>query len=218
MEGVSGVALDPFAGVGRVHELASDTLRTVGVEIEPEWASAHPDTMVGDSRNLPFDDASVDAIVVSPAYGNRMADHHEAKERCRPCGGSGLSGDGDCDKCGGEGRRQYRRITYRHYLGRPLTDGNSGKLQWGDDYRELHEQVWAESVRVLRPGGTFILNVSDHVRGGAVVPVAQWHVQTLAELGISWGQMAQVRTPRMRYGRNANLRVEYEEVWKGSRA
>lgn len=216
LEGTSGVALDPFAGVGRIHDLASETLRTIGVEIEPEWAAAHPDTMVGDSRSLPFDDDSMDAIVVSPAYGNRMADHHEARERCRACGGSGLAEGGDCDKCGGEGRRKYRRITYRHYLGRPLADGNSGKLQWGEAYRDLHRQVWAESVRVLRPGGIFILNVSDHVRNGEVMPVSQWHTQTLTDLGISWEQLSQVKTPRMRYGSNAHLRVDHEEVWKGT--
>jgi hypothetical protein len=86
---------------------------TVEVELEPEWASQHPRTMVGDARALPLPDATFDMVVTSPTYGNRMTDHHNAK-------------DGS------------RRITYTHNLGRTLTPGNSGAMQWGEDYRQLH--------------------------------------------------------------------------------
>ena len=55
-----------------------------------------------------FSDATFDMVVTSPTYGNRMADHHNAKD----------------------GRR---RITYTHNLGRTLTPGNSGAMQWGED-------------------------------------------------------------------------------------
>lgn len=47
--------LDPFAGTGRIHELPNET---VGVEIEPEWAALHPDTICGSALELPFDDGS----------------------------------------------------------------------------------------------------------------------------------------------------------------
>src|SRR5580704_14131716 len=60
--------LDPFAGVGSVHTLCSESalgqgdlwgtmtsrIATVGIELEPEWACQHPRTMVGDARALPF--------------------------------------------------------------------------------------------------------------------------------------------------------------------
>jgi len=88
--------LDPFAGVGGIHNIRTalpGQIKSVGVELEPEWACAHPDTIVGDATALPFPDESFDAVMTSPCYGNRMADHHNAK-------------DGS------------RRITYKHTLGR----------------------------------------------------------------------------------------------------
>src|ERR1700729_4555078 len=56
--------LDPFAGVGGVHTLSSESalgqgdlwetmtsrIATVGIELEPEWACHHARTMVGDAR------------------------------------------------------------------------------------------------------------------------------------------------------------------------
>ena len=45
--------LDPMAGVGRIHELDHRYIsETIGVEIEPEWAAAHPGTEVGDATAL----------------------------------------------------------------------------------------------------------------------------------------------------------------------
>ena len=82
-----------------------------GYEIEPEWAeqarAAGCITTTGDSRQMHYPDAMFDAICTSPTYGNRMADHHEARDASP-------------------------RHTYRHVLGRPLTPGNSGALQWGE--------------------------------------------------------------------------------------
>lgn len=63
---VVGVALDPFAGTGKVHQLQRKGLRTVGVEIEPEWAEIHPQTVVANALHLPFPDKTFDAIVTSP--------------------------------------------------------------------------------------------------------------------------------------------------------
>jgi tRNA G10 N-methylase Trm11 len=175
--------LDPFAGTGRVHQL--DHYRTIGVEIEPEWAELHPATMVGDATELPLADAEVDAVVTSPTYGNRMADHHEAR-------------DGS-----------YRR-TYRHALGRPLTRGNSGSLQWGDRYRDLHEQAWSEVRRVLRAGGFLLLNVKDHQRCGRRAEVCAWHLAVLDRLGFTLTATVEVDTNGFRYG--ANRAVRYPEM------
>jgi tRNA G10 N-methylase Trm11 len=83
---------------------------------------------------LPFADASIDAIVTSPTYGNRLADHHRASD-------------------------PLLRRSYTHDLGRPLHSENSGAMQWGDAYRAFHRRAWAEAVRVLKPGGRFVLNV-----------------------------------------------------------
>lgn len=177
--------LDPFAGIGKVHSLP---VLSIGVEIEPEWADQHRQTIVGDSRKLPFPNGFFDGVIVSPVYGNRMSDHHNAKD-------------------------DSRRITYRHKLGRELTDGNAGMMQWGSAYRSLHRRVWAECRRVTTDDGFFILNISDHVRAGVVVPVSKWHHDTLVKLGFTLVREINVETPRMRFGQNADARVEHEHVW-----
>ena len=187
-----GLVLDPFAGTGRIHELATTTRSIVGVEIEPEWAALHPSTVVGNALELPFADDSFDAIATSPAYGNRLADHHEARD--------------------GSVRRSYR-----HDLGRPLHPANAGGLQWGEGYRTFHRDAWIEAVRVLRPGGMFVLNIKDHVRAGRVVPVTAWHVGVLASwCGLTPIEVIEVPCAGMRYGANSQARtgVEYVIVFR----
>lgn len=179
--------LDPFAGTGRIHELQACGLETVGVEIEPEWASLHPDTIVGNALDLPFDDGEFDAVCTSPTYGNRLADHHDAADP------------------------ELRR-SYTHDLGRKLHDANSGDLHWGPEYRAFHEDAWAEAVRVLRPGGRFILNIKDHIRGGAWQDVAGWHVAALCDLGLYVTAIRPVVTSALRQGANGELRVPAELV------
>lgn len=181
------LVLDPFAGIGRVHTIHANTY---GVEIEPEWAAGgfYSDrTLVGNALSLPFRDDSFDVIFTSPTYGNRMADHHHAK-------------DGS------------KRITYRHMLGRPLNPANSGQLQWGKEYRLFHLNAWLEAVRVLRPGGRFILNISDHIRKGEVQPVSAFHNEVLLQLGLVLFQSLDISTRRMRFGANGNTRVAAEHV------
>lgn len=151
--------LDPFAGTGRIHELRPDW-DTVGVELEPEWACLHPDTIHGDSRQLPFPHDSFDGVATSPAYGNRLADSYNAYDP------------------------QARR-SYSIDLGRPLTAGNGAGLQWGPEYRQLHVAVWTDCVRVLRPGGLLLLNCKDHQRDRRIVSVTGWHVRTLVALGLA---------------------------------
>lgn len=180
--------LDPFAGVGGIHRL--DKWQTIGVEIEPEWASAHPDTIVGDSTRLAtlFDLDSIDAIVTSPAYGNRMADNY--------------AGDPN----------NSRRFTYRIALGRTLDENNGAGLQWGYDYRVLHAAVWESCHAVLRPGGLMIVNVSNHIRAGVEQPVVEWHLATLTRFGFLLDEVRPVHTQRMRYGANGEKRVRTEKV------
>lgn len=192
--------LDPFAGVGGVHTLEADYphgqldlhgdtphLATIGIELEPEWAGVHPRTMVGDAIALPFADATFHIVVTSPTYGNRMADHHNAR-------------DGS------------RRITYRHTLGRALSPGNSGAMQWGEEYRMLHRRAWGEVHRVMAPGGLFVLNVSNHIRKGVEVPVVEWHRESLMAMGFALEGDTDVPTPRLRYGANHAQRVAGEQV------
>ena len=182
--GVGGNVLDPFAGTGRIHQLRPH-FTTTGIEIEKEWAAMSPHTLLGTALELPFSDGKFDAICTSPTYGNRMADHHNAKD-------------------------SSKRITYRHKLGHPLHPDNSGQMQWGVVYRQFHRQAWLEAIRVLRPGGLFLLNISDHIRKGVVQEVSRWHSELLIELGLMFLKRIDILTPRMRFGSNAHLRTGTE--------
>ena len=181
-----GLWLDPFAGSGKIH-LLNDVCKTIGVEIEQEWADLHPDTICGDSTMLLllFKMGLFDGIFTSPTYGNRMADHHNAQ-------------DGST------------RHTYTHYLGRTLHDNNSGKMQWGEAYRTLHRAVWWQCFCVLKPGGMMLVNVSNHIRKGVEIPVVSWHFDTLRELGFERNTELMIPTPRLGHGENDKARVDHE--------
>lgn len=185
--------LDPFAGVGGVHALRDEVpyLDTVGIELEPEWALASPYTLTGDCLQVMsmMLTGSFDVVVTSPCYGNRMADSH-------------VQGEGDTSE----------RITYTHKLGRQLTAGSSGSMQFGPEYQAFHAAVWSEVARLVRPGGLLLLNISNHIRSGLEVGVTGWHVSTLLADGGRWNlkKVVPIETRRMRKGQNGSLRVRNE--------
>jgi hypothetical protein len=183
--------LDPFAGTGRIHEIADAAgVESVGVELEPEWAKMHKRTRVGNALQLDFDDGSFDCLCTSPCYGNRLADHHDAKD-------------------------DSVRHSYTHDLGRPLSPGNAGVLQWGEDYRDFHEQAWKESRRVLTPGARAVINISDHIRDGERMPVTAWHLDYWSRIvGARLYDIVPVDTKRLRYGANTDRPlIEYVLVF-----
>ncbi len=181
--------LDPFGGVGGVFRLSAwlPGAQFEAVEIEPEWAAADARITQGSALALPWPVGYFDAVATSPTYGNRMADHHEARD-------------------------DSKRHTYRHALGRPLSTDNAGALQWGEGYRRFHRQAWAEARRVLRPGGLFVLNCKDHFRRGELQPVTAWHIAELERQGFALVDRVQVATPGQRHGAHGGLRVNYETV------
>jgi DNA modification methylase len=186
-----GIVVDPFAGTGRIHEFATDQRKTVGIEIEQEWADKHTDTIHGDALVVlaAMEPESVDAIVTSPTYGNRMADHHDAKD-------------------------DSVRLTYKHTLGHDLADNNSGAMQWGDEYRTFHRQAWAEAVAALKPGGTFTINIKNHYRDGVEQPVVEWHIDTLCRgFNLELIKLGDgVGTRGLMAGANATNRTAVEQV------
>lgn len=188
-----GFLYDPMAGTGeRLLELQKKLPNVIffGTEIEPEWARITPSIVLGIDAFLYLKHVSsnwFDIILTSPTYGNRMADHHEAKDASK-------------------------RNTYTHRLGRQLHENNSGKMQWGADYRIFHRYLWLECYRVLKTKGKFILNIKDHVRDGVIQKVTDWHIETLVDLGLNLVEHVKVKTPSLRNGENYNLRVPYESV------
>lgn len=185
--------LDPLAGTGKIVQASAPGQDFYLNDLEPEWIwqAANQPCVKGiticDAAHLPFMDGWFSAICTSPAYGNRMADHHEAKDASR-------------------------RNTYRHSLGRPLTEGNTGSMQWGRNYRIAHRLIWRECHRVLAPNGLFILNISDHYRKGKVIPVTDWHIEALMEYEFELVEHRKVETPRLRHGANSALRVPFESI------
>lgn len=178
--------LDPFAGTGKLKTIAPHATL---LEIEPEWAEISG-AIIGDATHMPFGDCCFDAICTSPTYGNRMADHFVDYQK----------------------EKKYTRNTYRHCLGRSLHENNSGRMQWGEKYKELHRKAWFECNRVLKPNGIFILNISNHIRAGKEIKVTSWHTEEIERLGYKLLAEHKIETPRQKNGANAKLRVDYESV------
>lgn len=181
--------LDVFAGTGRrLLMIRPDAYLN---ELEPEWAQvsqAQTDrSFVGNVLALRWADDEFDAVVTSPTYGNRMADHHEAKDK------------------------SYRR-TYRHCLRRPASPDSSTELYWGEKYWDFYRRAWLEVRRVLRPGGGLILNIKDFFILDQRQYVTDWHISCLQDLGFRVVEHVKVKTRGMRRGANGSRRMEYESV------
>lgn len=212
--------LDPFGGIGGIHLLRPITEgyvnTTYAIELQPGWARASAErgwTFCGDLFEFSpttsqfqyrYESGSwVDCeppgqfgtIATSCTYGNRMADKHNARE-------------------------DSKRMTYAHTLrrnGEEMDPDNSGGMQWGHAYRTFHEAAWNKCRFLLRPGGLFILNVKDHIRGGKIVQVSKWHRDTLIEMGLELVDDIQVPVRGMGFGQNQTLqeglKVDYEHIY-----
>lgn len=185
---------DPLAGIGRVHRLARPgKVRTVGMEIEPEWAACHADTVCGDSiawmEGADLQAMQFDIVCSSPPYGNRFSDAHDAQD--------------------GSTRRSYT-----HDLGRPLTGGNSGSMPWGPRYWTWCARLYRALPNVLADGALLLWNVSDFVKGGAIVPATMWHRGALMGVGFVDDKPPRlIDTRRMTYGENRD-RAPSEVVYR----
>lgn len=182
--------LDPFAGTGKLKNIVNPNWLYLN-EIQEEWAiqGKPANVTIGDTLFLPYANKTFDMLITSPAFGNRMADHHFAKDKSK-------------------------RNTYTHVLGHKLHLHNSGQMQWGEQYRKFHEDAWIECYRVLKNDGFFLLNVSNHIRKGDEIFVSEWHLKFLTNcLGLKLLNHIMVETPRNRNGQHSDLRVAYENIY-----
>lgn len=221
--------LDSFAGSGKVHLLQDEYqlgVRTVGVELEPEWAAWHQRTVVGDSTNLAavpglkalgITPGDIEVLFTSPTYGNRMADHHEAKDPCKACSGTGLAerataneGAKVCTNCSGSGLS--KRHTYKHYLGRMPTEGSSCVMPWGRAYREFHERWMREQLTWLARGALIVLNVKNKADGDDEYRVVEFFINMALVLGCTIIEVDHIGTRGLAHGANHQVRTDGEKI------
>jgi ubiquinone/menaquinone biosynthesis C-methylase UbiE len=86
-------------------------------------------------------------------------------------------------------------------------------MQWGHGYRVLHERAWTEAYRVLKPGGAVILNIKDHIRGGALIHVSAWHIATLQALGLRLVEIETVPASMLPRRDTSRLGVAHEYLF-----
>ena len=163
-----------------------------GMEIEPEWVNgySHPRLIHGDSRSMHFADETFDTIVVSPVYGNRDSD------------------------LTGEWWDNADRKSYAAALGRNPSKGSlcRGLSSESEGYQRGHALIWCESVRVLKTGGLFFLNIKNYVRQGRIIRVSQWHRDFLrATLGLQEIDDTAIPTEGRKFGTNSDVRAEKAE-------
>lgn len=185
--------LDPFAGTGKIGQIKALGFNgsVYANEIEPEWleSNEHSCDVISyqDAEFLDYPIGFFDAICTSPTYGNRMADHHVAK-------------DGS------------RRNTYTHCLGRQLADCNTGKMQWGKEYRAKHFRIYAHLHALLKKDGKFILNVKNHIRKGQEIDVTAFHIEALETCGFEVVERYFIPTNGLKHGANADKRTNGEYI------
>lgn len=208
-----GMWLDPFVGVGKLYSLTRDYRFFYGCEIEPEWANeawryvpmrflgeesrrAAFHTEIGDCRDTMrkwiADGRTFDGVVSSPVYGNRMSDHHNAKDAST-------------------------RRSYKFDLGRNLTEGNSGVMYfWQPAYAEFHEEVAGLVADIVRPGGKLFWNVKNFLKTKNGVEheydVVSYYLQLWESYDFNIKRVVDVPTPGMRYGENHEVRIDSEKI------
>lgn len=185
--------LDPFAGTGKIGLIKQYGFdgQVYANELEPEWISENSYNCdyitCEDAEFLKYPACYFDAICTSPTYGNRMADHHEAKDGTR-------------------------RNTYKHCLGRPLSDGNTGQMQWGVEYIEKHARIYKHLTTLLRNGGLFVLNIKNHIRKGQEIDVKAFHEKALNDCNMVKVEEFFVKTSGNGFGANSDKRTDGEYI------
>jgi hypothetical protein len=233
--------LDPCGGIGTLHQLEglTDNLRLTSLELEAPWAGNHPRNVCGDATRAPFARATFRAVATSIVYPNRLTDSHNARDRCKPCAGTGctvegcrgfLRADADhkharCKVCRGAGGLS-RRNTYTHRMraatGDPaytMNTASTAVLGWADPWRQAHERMFREFLRMVEEDGLILLNVSNHLETVGTgrrkhkreAHVVEWVTNAFLVAGCRIAGAYPIATKRMTQGANRE-RVPFEYV------
>jgi len=191
-----GLILDPMGGVGTLAHTTPETPGIITGELEWEWVKqALRPCVQQDVHALPYRTGSVRCVVTSPTYGNRMADHHNAKD---------------------ESKRNGYAFWLREVGAEPHPN-NSGVLGFNRAYKMFHLYAYREIRRVLEPDGLFLLNVSNFIKRKREVEAVKWHAMACHALGFKELDRRYIETPRLRFGENHDARVEHEVLLVMSR-
>ena len=195
--GESKRILDPMAGTIERLSILENPIngwhQVWGVELEPEWVEDYkgfnPRLKQGDARDMHFfKDAFFDVVIVSPSYGNRDSDRT------------------------GEWWDNPDRKTYAGALGRNVSEGSLCVPFEDERYKIGHAVAWAESTRVLKVGGLFVLNIKNHIKAGQIVRCSQWHREMLRD-GLGYNEIddTSIPTKGRLSGENYDVRAENVE-------
>lgn len=188
--------VDPFCGPGvKLYDLCQLQSWTLhGMDIEA-WDDRADGVSVGDATNeecwIELTEGLENPVMVtSPTYGNGLNDSHDAKD-------------------------DSKRFTYRNALGRQLNPMNSGRYgirqgrkAWRTYWR-IHSLAMDYPARMGIPA---IINVKAFIHAGEVIDLpSMWEVLLVAK-GYYIERVEKVETPGIRYGQNADQRVDYETL------
>lgn len=195
----TGVLLDPMAGAGQsLPEIAGIDFVPMGVEIEPgyfELGLTHPCVVNSDSTSLSWlYESSVAAAVTSVPYPNGVSDNFVALD----------------DSV----RHTYVHRIRQYLPSYTLHPNNSGGMNPRRSPKALakfmavHQRIYDEVFRVLRPGAPFVWNGKDTTK----VDFIDQSAAQLVKSGFEIAHREIVGTPGLNHGANRDLKVQGEAV------
>lgn len=237
--------IDPMCGVGSIHRLMDCCyqVETYGNEIEQPYVDIakqiYPNnkTFQGDAKNLEHvSDGEFDAVIVSPDFGSRFADSHNATDLCK-CMKSVINSHEPltltqkfklieaniemvmkCDVCYGTGfsmRRGYVHDLRRYTSNRDYEldpESSARNYAWQLEYWRKQIAYWIEAFRILRSGGLFMLDVKNFIKSNKVVDVVGQHRQLVLLAGFEIERELRLEARGLRHGANYKARVDHHVI------